>query len=422
MEQKMERVGGKEFNPLDVVILILKRFRLIMSITMGVAILTAALSLTMPRIYEATARVLSSGRESPATTLLSRISGAGSGFADLMMAGVGGTPDLYIAIMQSRMVLDAVIDRFHLVPPGPDPIREPARKRLLRAVKFDVDKKSGIVSINVRNSDPQRAMDMANAFAEELSNRILGLAVTNAGKKRMFFEQQLHIAHTALADAEAAMSNFQETTGAVKFEEQSKAVMEGIARLQARVAAKEIELKVMKTYATTQNRDVRRVEEELKGLQEQLQKMEGGASVSDGIIPTDQMPALGTEYLRKLREFRYQEALYEILLKQYETARLAEAQDSALVQVVDTAAMPEIAVAPRRRVMVERATAFSFIFACLLAFALEKFKEAKANLSAENREKMVEVKFLFSQLKGKLFSPVSRLRKLFRRGSKAQPY
>ncbi len=126
--------------------------------------------------------------------------------------------------------------------------------------------------------------------------------------------------------------------------------------------------------------------------------------------------------MRKLREFKYQESLYEILTKQYEAARLAEAQDSALVQVVDTAAMPEIAVAPRRRVMVERATAFSFIFACLLAFALEKFKEAKANLSAENREKMVEVKFLFSQLKGKLFSPVSRLRKLFRRGSKAQPY
>jgi uncharacterized protein involved in exopolysaccharide biosynthesis len=411
MEQKMERVGGKEFNPLDVVILILKRFRLIMSITMGVALLTAALSLTMPRIYEATTRVLSGGRESPTATLLSRISGAGSGFADLMMAGMGGTPDLFIAIMQGRTVLDAVIDRFHLVPPGPDPIREPARKRLLGAVKFDVDKKSGIVLIKVRNRDPQKAMDLANAFAEELSNRILGLAVTNAGKKRTFFEQQLHIAHVALADAEAAMSSFQESTGAVKFEEQSKAVLEGIARLQARVVAKEIELKVMKTYATTQNRDVRRVEEELKGLQEQLQKMEGGASVSDGIIPTDQMPALGAEYVRKLREFRYQEALYEILLKQYETARLAEAQDSALVQVVDTAAMPEIAVAPRRRAMVEGATAVSFIFAVLLAFSLEKIKEV--DLSPENRERMEQIRSVFSRWRTQLFSPVLKVKKLF---------
>ncbi len=110
-------------------------------------------------------------------------------------------------------------------------------------------------------------------LAEELSNRILGLAVTNAGKKRMFFEEQLHISPTwRLPMLKRRLSNFQEDTGAIKFEEQSRAVMEGIARLQARVAAKEIELKVMKTYATPYNRDVRKIEEELSGLQEQLKK------------------------------------------------------------------------------------------------------------------------------------------------------
>jgi capsule polysaccharide export protein KpsE/RkpR len=94
--------------------------------------------------------------------------------------------------------------------------------------------------------------------------------------------------------------------------------MEGIAQLRAQIAEKEVQTKVMKTYATPQNPDIQRFEEELKGLREQVSKLEktDGSGNPDVILSTDRMPSIGTAYIRKLREFKYNEALYEILLKQ----------------------------------------------------------------------------------------------------------
>jgi len=258
-------------------------------------------------------------------------------------------------------------------------------------------------------------MELTNAFAEELSNRLQTLAVTSATKKRLFFEEQLKLSHTALANAEDAISSFQGSTGVIKMDDQAKAGLAGISRLQASVAAKEIELKVMKTYATPQNQDFRRVEEELRGLHEQLKKMEGGGYASNSIIPTEQLPLLGTEYVRKLREFKYQEALYEILLKQYEAARLAEAQDAAMVQIVDAATVPEFPVRPKRKLMVLLATMVSFLLATFLAFTIEHV--SKTFRSPEDLEKIARIKkYLGKLIVNRYFSRL-RIGKLFDRGA-----
>jgi len=415
MEHEVDSSGGKENNLLDLVIIFLKRFRLIAAITIGVALCTVIISLTMPRIYESTARILPPGRsENSTAALLSRVTG-NMGFGDLFSGGVAGSPDLYMGIMKGRTVLDAVIDRLQLMDRYKTSKREVARKRLSGAVRLAADKRSGIVSISVADKDPQRAMELTNAFAEELSNRLQTLAVTSATKKRLFFEEQLKLSHTALANAEDAISSFQGSTGVIKMDDQAKAGLAGISRLQASVAAKEIELKVMKTYATPQNQDFRRVEEELRGLHEQLKKMEGGGYASNSIIPTEQLPLLGTEYVRKLREFKYQEALYEILLKQYEAARLAEAQDAAMVQIVDAATVPEFPVRPKRKLMVLLATMVSFLLATFLAFTIEHV--SKTFRSPEDLEKIARIKkYLGKLIVNRYFSRL-RIGKLFDRGA-----
>ena len=373
-----------EINLFDYLIVLLKRKRLIMGITFGAAIITAIISLIMPPIYRAETKILPPQQgSSMATQFLSQLGSA----AGLIGGAVGGavgikTPnDLYIGLLKSRLVLDGVIDRFKLMELYKTKSRENARRGLADTLKARDDKKSGIITIGVEDKDPKRAADMANAFVEELKNMNKGLAVTEAGQRRLFFEEQLKDTKEALIKAEDSMEGFQERTGAIKIDEQAKAVIEGIANLRAQIAAKEVGLKVMRTYATPQNPDIQRAEEELRGLRIELRKLEakGGGQNPDPLMPTGRIPALGTEYIRKLREFKYQEALYEILLKQYEAARLDEARDAAIIQVIEKAIPPEKRVKPKRKQMVMIATFSGLFFSVFAAFFMEYIEKLKSN-------------------------------------------
>lgn len=363
-----------EINLFDYLIVLLKRKRLIMGITFGAAIITAIISLIMPPIYRAETKILPPQQgSSMATQFLSQL---GSG-----AVGIKTPNDLYIGLLKSRLVLDGVIDRFKLMELYKTKSRENARRGLADTLKARDDKKSGIITIGVEDKDPKRAADMANAFVEELKNMNKGLAVTEAGQRRLFFEEQLKDTKEALIKAEDSMEGFQERTGAIKIDEQAKAVIEGIANLRAQIAAKEVGLKVMRTYATPQNPDIQRAEEELRGMREQLGRLEtrSGGHNPDPLMPTGRIPALGTEYIRKLREFKYQEALYEILLKQYEAARLDEARDAAIIQVIEKAIPPEKRVKPKRKQMVMIATFSGLFFSVFAAFFMEYIEKLKSN-------------------------------------------
>jgi len=379
MEGK-EDIMSDEINLLDYLVVLLKRKRLIMGITFGAAIITAIISLIMPPIYRAETKILPPQQgSSMATQFLSQLGSA----AGLVGGAVGiKTPnDLYIGLLKSRLVLDGVIDRFKLMELYKTKSRENARRGLADTLKARDDKKSGIITIGVEDKDPKRAADMANAFVEELKNMNKGLAVTEAGQRRLFFEEQLKDTKEALIKAEDSMEGFQERTGAIKIDEQAKAVIEGIANLRAQIAAKEVGLKVMRTYATPQNPDIQRAEEELRGMREQLGRLEtrSGGHNPDPLMPTGRIPALGTEYIRKLREFKYQEALYEILLKQYEAARLDEARDAAIIQVIEKAIPPEKRVKPKRKQMVMIATFSGLFFSVFAAFFMEYIEKLKSN-------------------------------------------
>jgi len=379
MEGK-EDIMSDEINLLDYLVVLLKRKRLIMGITFGAAIITAIISLIMPPIYRAETKILPPQQgSSMATQFLSQLGSA----AGLVGGAVGiKTPnDLYIGLLKSRLVLDGVIDRFKLMELYKTKSRENARRGLADTLKARDDKKSGIITIGVEDKDPKRAADMANAFVEELKNMNKGLAVTEAGQRRLFFEEQLKDTKEALIKAEDSMEGFQERTGAIKIDEQAKAVIEGIANLRAQIAAKEVGLKVMRTYATPQNPDIQRAEEELRGMREQLRRLEteSGNHNPDPLMPTGRIPAVGTEYIRKLREFKYQEALYEILLKQYEAARLDEARDAAIIQVIEKAIPPEKRVKPKRKQMVMIATFSGLFFSVFAAFFMEYIEKLKSN-------------------------------------------
>jgi uncharacterized protein involved in exopolysaccharide biosynthesis len=252
--------------------------------------------------------------------------------------------------------------------------REDARKTLADALKA-ASGKDGMIVIAVEDRDPKRAADMANAFVEEMIGVTRGLALTEAAQRRLFFEEQLRDVKTSLAKAEEGIKGFQEKTGALKIDDQAKAVFQGIGNLRAQIAAREVQYKVAQTYATSQNPDLQRIEEELRGLKAELNKLEQkGGNGHDPLMPTGRMPSVGMEYIRKLRDVKYNETLYELLAKQYEMAKLDEARNALVIQVIDKAVQPERKAKPKKAIIVGLSTVIGLVFAVLFAFYLERNK------------------------------------------------
>jgi uncharacterized protein involved in exopolysaccharide biosynthesis len=358
----------------ELLALIARHKKAIGAITAGAAVVSLAISFLMTPVFRAETKILppQQGSSTIAMQLLNQL----GGFANLASGslGVKSQNDMYIGILKSRTVYDRIIDRFGLMKLYDVKFREDARKRLAEALNARSGK-DGMIVVTVEDRDPKRASDMANAFVEEMIGVSRGLALTEAAQRRLFFEDQLRDVKTSLAKAEEGIKGFQEKTGALVIDEQAKAVFQGIGNLRAQIAAREVQYKVVQTYATSRNPDLQRIEEELRGLKAELSKLEQkGGSGHDPLMPTGRMPSVGMEYIRKLRDVKYNETLYELLAKQYEMAKLDEARDAAVIQVIDKAVQPERKVKPKRTIIVVVSTFICFVISVLSLFYIERAK------------------------------------------------
>lgn len=380
-----------EINLLDYLIVLAKRKGLIIIITVGLMILVAMYSLIVSPVYKAETKILppQQASSSMAAQLLNQLGPAGG-----VIGGVTAikTPnELYIALLKSNTVLDRVIERFDIIKTEKLKTKTDARKALLDKLKAQDDKKSGIITIGIEDKNPKKSAEITNAFIEELKSLNKGLAVTEASQRRLFFQEQLEDIKKALVRSEEEIKGFQEKTGALKIDDQAKAMIESIARLRAEIAAREVELKVMRTYSTGQNPDVRKLEEAIRGMRTEIGKLESkSGSGYDPLMPTGRMPQVGTEYVRKLRDLKFNETLYELLLKQYEAAKLDEAKDAAIIQIIDKAEPPEKKIRPKRAQMVMIAGLVGFFFSLCAAFFMEYME--KSSLNPENGERVNALK------------------------------
>ena len=326
---------------------------LILGITLAFTAIAVAVSLSLPNLYKAETRILPP--QEKGGNLAAQLLGQGGGLVALTggVSGVKSQGELYVEIAKSRTVLDRIVDRFDLMKLYKARYREDARRTLLGSVKARDDRKSGIIFLTVEDPDPKRAAEMANAFVEELKSLAGGLALSEAGQRRMFFEDQLRQTKVSLASAEEEVKGFQQRTGMIQVDAQARAIIEGIARLRAGIAVKEVEAKVLRSFATAQNPDLQRVEEEIRGLRIELEKVETSKGRGfDPLMPSGRVPEMGTEYLRKLRQLKYNETIFELLSKQYELAKLDEAKDAIVIQVIDRAVPPERKSGPQRALIV----------------------------------------------------------------------
>ena len=317
--------------------------RLIAVVTLIAAIGSVVVGLLLPKIYTARATLLAPGSQ--------QASGSAAALAALGSLGglVGGaaakSPDeLYVALLKSDSVERALAQRFDLKTRYDAPNYEALRKAMPNHIHISSDKKSGLITVEVDDKDPQFAANLANAHAGEIAKVLDRLAVSEAQLRRVFFEKQMNETKENLVHAEQNMRSMQEKTGVIVLDKQAEALITGAAQVRALISQREVQLKVLRTSATGQNPDVIRLDSELRALRAELARMESTHGGNDGStvdIPVGKLPEAGIEYIRARREMKLQETLLESMVRQYEAAKLDEAKEGPALQQVDIAVAPD---------------------------------------------------------------------------------
>ncbi len=378
-------IDEQEINLLELLRVIVRRKNVIIKICATAIILSVAYSLTLKNVYTATAKILPPQKDTGGG--LSALLNQAGGLAGMMgNMGLGGSADLYLGILKSRSVADAVINRLDLQKEFKSKNIDETRKRLEGAVKF-LAAKDGIITISADSKDPAKAALLANTFVNELSRRSIQLNLTKVGSERVFLEKRLEVVKQDLKNAEDDMKSFQIKYKTIKADSQATLAIEGIAKLKAELVSKEVQLASLRNNMTDENSQVQTLKAAIAAQKRQLATMSGSGG-SDILPAVGNMPELAVEYIRKLRELKIQEAIFEQLAKQYEVAKLNEAKDSSTIQVLDDAVVPLKKSKPKRALIVIISTITAFFISIFIIFT----QEYLAKLSPEDAQILSDIK------------------------------
>lgn len=359
---------GRDIGFPDLISVFLKRKKSILGFTCIVALCSVGVTLILPSVFTASTKLLPPQQaQSGAAALLSQLGGVASAAAGA--AGLKNPNDLYIGMLKSRTIADKLITQFHLKKVYDTDSQEKARREL-EANTLVSSGKDGLITIEVDSTDKKMVAALTNGYATELMNLTKVLAVTEAGQRRLFFERQLEQTKDNLANAEASLKQALDQRGVISVDVESKSMLETVGRLRAQASVKEIELNSMRPFVTEANPDFRRVEEELASLRGELSKLENGRATGETGAATNVRPE-GLANIKLLRNVKYYQMLYELLAKQYEVARLDEAKDPSVVQVLDLAVEPERKSKPKRALIVLFASAVAFLLSSVWALIRE---------------------------------------------------
>lgn len=314
------------------------------------AVLGLGLALTLPENFTATTTFLppASAQQQAGAAALAALGSLGG----LAGAGVKTPDEMYVALLTSDSVVRGLDGRFNLRERYGVASQEALRRRIAEFVRVGADKKSGLISVDVEDRDPEFAARLANAHAEEISKVLGRLAIGEAQQRRVFYERQIKDAKEALVQAEAGLRVVQEKSGMIALEKQAEAVVTGVAQLRAAIAEREVQMRVLRVDSTEQNPAVLKLGSELAGLKSELARAESAQGPSAVGVSMAKLPAAAVDYVRARRELKIQEALMEGLIRQYEIAKLDEAKESPSLQQVDVARVPERKSSPRMSLLV----------------------------------------------------------------------
>jgi tyrosine-protein kinase Etk/Wzc len=355
-----------EISLLDLLQVVADNLRLLILGPLAVGLAALGISFAIPPTFTAKTLFLPPQQQQSSASALIQSLGSMGGLAGAAIGGIKNPADQYIAFMKTASLQDALIERFKLQERYEQKFRVDTRKQLLDNTKL-ASGKDGIITLEVDDRDPKFAADLANAYIDELRRLMTRLAVTEAQMRRQFFEGKLKEAKESLTVADQALRSTGINSSTLK--SSPAAAVEVVAKLRAGITAQEIKIANMRGFLTESAPDIKQAMNELSVLREQLARAEKDDPQSRG----------DDNYIARFRAYKYSETLYELFAKQYELARVDEAREGAVIQVVDPATPPEKKAKPKKALIAVIATLAAGFLLLLWVFVRQALRSAAQN-------------------------------------------
>ena len=365
--------SGDHIGLIELLIPFARRWRSLILAPIAAGAIAYGITLLMPPTFTATATLLPPQQGGGASAALASLGALSSLAGSLGGGGIKTPADQYVALLQSDRVSDDIIKRFDLMKVYNKEFYVDARLKLSKRATISLGKKDNLIHVEVDDSDPKRAAAMANQYVEELRMVTSNFAVTEAQQRRVFFEAQLNETKNRLTAAQVALQESGIDIGSVQAE--PKAAADSFARLNAQLTVAEVKLQTLRQSLEDSAVEVQQQQATVQALRAQIEK----ASAGTGKAPSS------PDYLGKYREFKYQETLFELFARQYETARIDESREGATIQVVDPGKAPEKRSAPRRRLIAIGAAVGCFILYSLWILLATHLEYALRNPGTSSR-------------------------------------
>jgi capsule polysaccharide export protein KpsE/RkpR len=348
-----------------------------------------AIAFLMPKRYKSSAAIMPPDQQSSSSLMLAALAahsinlGSAGSLASGFLSG-HSTTALFIDLLRSATVSGHLIDRFNLQHVYRKRYRVDTAKHLANWTTITDDKKSGVITIEVQDTDPVRARDLAQGYLDELNRLVTQTNTSAAHRERVFVEQRLHSVQDDLERAQLQLSDFSSKSGTLNIGEQTRAMVDAGARVQAELLVEQSELESLRQIYGDGNVRVQQAEARIATLKRGLNEITGSAAPlapdkagltdaasadedsGDPYPPLRQLPRLAVPYADLYRRVKVQEAAYELLTQQYELARIEEARDVPAVSVIDPPGIPEKKSFPPRLLLSAFLTALAFTVAAAL--------------------------------------------------------
>jgi len=343
---EVKPVAAPELNVTDFLRALATRWRVVVAAPLAAALVALGCSYLVKPTFTARTSFLPPQQPNAAAGTLASL-GALAGLA----GPTRNSGDQYVAFVQSRTIADRLIERFDLKTAYEEKLAHDARLKLADNTRVSLGRKDGVITLEVDDHDPARAAALASAYLDELKILTANLTLTEAKQRRVFFEDQLKQVRAKLDAAQAALQGTGLSVAAIKAE--PKAAVDSLAKMKAELTAAEVRLQVLRSSLAESAPEVRQQLAAVGQLRGEVSRLG----------QTETSPSGG--YVGAYREFKYQEALFDLISRQYEVARVDESRDGGQLQILDAAQLPERKSKPRRSVFMMIGFGLGLLVICL---------------------------------------------------------
>jgi capsule polysaccharide export protein KpsE/RkpR len=339
------------------------RRRTLVKVFVWSLLLSLLIALLIPKQYESTTRMMPPEQQGMGAAMLAALAGkAMPGALGALAGNVLGMKDsgaLFVDLLGSGTIEGALVDRFNLQKLYRTRYRQDALKKLKHRTEITQDRKSGVITIVVTDTDRARARDMAQAYLDQLDSLLIRVNTSAARREREFIEQRLGSVQNDLEKAQVALSDFASKNTTLDIKEQTKAMVEAGAKLQAQLVVAHAEADSLAQFYGQDNVRMRAANARAGELEKELKRLGGTATPSGEELGSDelypplrQLPVLAVRWADLYRQVKVKETVYDLLTEQYELARIEEVKSIPSVRVIDAPSWPEKKSFPPRLILI----------------------------------------------------------------------